>query len=111
MESCFKKYVVVVLKHVVFWLRNKKGAAVSFVGVFFLRNLWRILAWCYSFSCLSTRSGLIKSDMQLEKCTGWRDVTNSSGHNHVERITAVIDQANKVSYTLAHPSYPAASQQ
>ncbi|XP_042339126.1 vascular endothelial growth factor receptor 2 isoform X2 [Plectropomus leopardus] len=31
-------------------------------------------------------SGLIKSEVKLEGCTGWRDISNSTGHHPVERI-------------------------
>ncbi|XP_018525829.1 vascular endothelial growth factor receptor 2 isoform X1 [Lates calcarifer] len=40
-------------------------------------------------------SGLIKSEIQLKECTGWRDISNSSGHNHVERIMTDTDHAQK----------------
>ncbi|GLD65528.1 vascular endothelial growth factor receptor 2 isoform X1 [Lates japonicus] len=40
-------------------------------------------------------SRLIKSEIQLKECTGWRDISNSSGHNHVERIMTDTDHAQK----------------
>ncbi|XP_026160920.1 vascular endothelial growth factor receptor 2 isoform X2 [Mastacembelus armatus] len=40
-------------------------------------------------------SGLIKSEIPLKKCTGWRDITNSSGHNPVDRIVTDTDHAQK----------------
>ncbi|XP_061593975.1 vascular endothelial growth factor receptor 2 isoform X1 [Cololabis saira] len=40
-------------------------------------------------------SGLFTSDEQLDKCTGWRDIGNSTGHNHVERIKTDIDHLQK----------------
>ncbi|XP_069555342.1 vascular endothelial growth factor receptor 2 isoform X1 [Brachyistius frenatus] len=40
-------------------------------------------------------SGLIMSEIQLEKCKGWRDISNSTGHNHVGRITTDIDHRQK----------------
>ncbi|XP_017284342.1 vascular endothelial growth factor receptor 2 isoform X2 [Kryptolebias marmoratus] len=39
-------------------------------------------------------SGLTKTETQLNKCTGWRNITSGSGHNHVE-ITNHIDRAQK----------------
>lgn len=44
---------------------------------------------------LSTRSGFPKSEIQLDKCSGWKNITSSSGHNHVE-ITNLIDRTQKV---------------
>ncbi|XP_071342988.1 vascular endothelial growth factor receptor 2 isoform X2 [Trachinotus anak] len=40
-------------------------------------------------------SGLIKSEKQLKDCTGWRDISNSTGHNPVERIITDTDQDQK----------------
>ncbi|XP_008297578.1 vascular endothelial growth factor receptor 2 isoform X1 [Stegastes partitus] len=40
-------------------------------------------------------SGLSKSELQLEECTGWRDISNSTGHNHVERIMTDTDHTQK----------------
>ncbi|XP_028259922.1 vascular endothelial growth factor receptor 2 isoform X2 [Parambassis ranga] len=40
-------------------------------------------------------SGLVKSKIQLEDCTGWRDISNSTGPNHVERISTDTDHAQK----------------
>nr|XP_046248175.1 vascular endothelial growth factor receptor 2 isoform X2 [Scatophagus argus] len=40
-------------------------------------------------------SGLIKSEAQLAKCTGWRDISNSTGHQSVERIVINTDHAQK----------------
>ncbi|XP_039984993.1 vascular endothelial growth factor receptor 2 isoform X2 [Xiphias gladius] len=40
-------------------------------------------------------SGLIKSEIQLKECTGWRDISNSTGHNPVDRITTDTDHAQK----------------
>uniref|UniRef100_A0A7N8XBW3 receptor protein-tyrosine kinase n=1 Tax=Mastacembelus armatus TaxID=205130 RepID=A0A7N8XBW3_9TELE len=35
------------------------------------------------------------SEIPLKKCTGWRDITNSSGHNPVDRIVTDTDHAQK----------------
>ncbi|XP_070688229.1 vascular endothelial growth factor receptor 2 isoform X2 [Pempheris klunzingeri] len=40
-------------------------------------------------------SGLVKSDIQLVKCAGWRDVSNSTGHHPVERIIIDPDHAHQ----------------
>ncbi|XP_041861840.1 vascular endothelial growth factor receptor 2 [Melanotaenia boesemani] len=43
----------------------------------------------------------IKSDMHLEKCKSWRDISNSTGPNHVERISFDIDHdKGKITSTL-----------
>ncbi|CAN9500994.1 unnamed protein product [Ophioblennius macclurei] len=40
-------------------------------------------------------SGLILSEAQLPKCTGWKDISNNTGHNYVERITTDTDHTQK----------------
>ncbi|XP_019937018.2 vascular endothelial growth factor receptor 2 isoform X2 [Paralichthys olivaceus] len=40
-------------------------------------------------------SGLMKSETQLKECTVWRDISNSTGQNPIERITTDTDQAQK----------------
>uniref|UniRef100_A0A672IRZ1 receptor protein-tyrosine kinase n=1 Tax=Salarias fasciatus TaxID=181472 RepID=A0A672IRZ1_SALFA len=42
-------------------------------------------------------SGLIKSEAQLRQCTGWKDINNNTGHNHVERITNDTNHTQKKS--------------
>ncbi|AWP11217.1 putative vascular endothelial growth factor receptor 2 [Scophthalmus maximus] len=39
--------------------------------------------------------GLVKSELQLKECTGWRDIRNSTGHNPIERIMTDTDHAQK----------------
>ncbi|XP_037530978.1 vascular endothelial growth factor receptor 2 [Nematolebias whitei] len=39
-------------------------------------------------------SGFPKSEIQLDKCSGWKNITSSSGHNHVE-ITNLVDRTQK----------------
>lgn len=48
---------------------------------------------------MSCRSGLIKSEQQLKECTDWRDISNSTGHNPVERIMTDTDHTQKVNNT------------
>uniref|UniRef100_A0A673AWC5 receptor protein-tyrosine kinase n=1 Tax=Sphaeramia orbicularis TaxID=375764 RepID=A0A673AWC5_9TELE len=40
-------------------------------------------------------SGLDKSEVQLEDCTSWKDINNSTGHNPVERIFSHTDHTQK----------------
>ncbi|XP_068175579.1 vascular endothelial growth factor receptor 2 isoform X1 [Antennarius striatus] len=40
-------------------------------------------------------SGLIHSESQLENCTGWRDISNSTGHHPVEQLMIDTDQTQK----------------
>ncbi|KAM9358494.1 vascular endothelial growth factor receptor 2 [Symphorus nematophorus] len=40
-------------------------------------------------------SGSVKSEAQLAGCTGWRDISNSTGHHPVERIMIDTDHAQK----------------
>ncbi|XP_034387508.1 vascular endothelial growth factor receptor 2 isoform X2 [Cyclopterus lumpus] len=40
-------------------------------------------------------SGLIKSEVQLAECTGWRDISNSTGHHPVEQIMMDAEHAQK----------------
>ncbi|KAF1386139.1 hypothetical protein PFLUV_G00115060 [Perca fluviatilis] len=40
-------------------------------------------------------SGLVKSEVQLAECTGWRDISNSTGHKPVERILIDAGHAQK----------------
>ncbi|XP_029355293.1 vascular endothelial growth factor receptor 2 isoform X2 [Echeneis naucrates] len=40
-------------------------------------------------------SGLVKSEEQLKECTGWKDISNSTGHNHVEQIMTDTDHVQK----------------
>ncbi|XP_031167526.1 vascular endothelial growth factor receptor 2 isoform X2 [Sander lucioperca] len=40
-------------------------------------------------------SGLVKSEVQLAECTGWRDISNSTGHKPVERIMIDAEHAQK----------------
>lgn len=40
-------------------------------------------------------SGLMKSEVQLAACKGWRDISNSTGHNPIERIFTDTDHAQK----------------
>lgn len=57
---------------------------------------------------LSNRSGLIKSEIQLVQCAGWRDISNSTGHHPVERIMADPDHAQQVnSPSRSHAIPPA----
>lgn len=44
----------------------------------------------------ANRSGLVKSEVQLAECTGWRDISNSTGHKPVERIMIDAEHAQKV---------------
>ncbi|XP_029905824.1 vascular endothelial growth factor receptor 2 isoform X2 [Myripristis murdjan] len=41
------------------------------------------------------QSGPMKSEFNLEKCTSWRDISNSTGQNRIERITTDTDHAQK----------------
>ncbi|KAF7667685.1 hypothetical protein LDENG_00052750 [Lucifuga dentata] len=41
------------------------------------------------------QSGLMKSEFQLDDCTRWRDMSNNTGQNPVERIKTDMDQAQK----------------
>uniref|UniRef100_A0A8C2ZTB9 receptor protein-tyrosine kinase n=1 Tax=Cyclopterus lumpus TaxID=8103 RepID=A0A8C2ZTB9_CYCLU len=43
-------------------------------------------------------SGLIKSEVQLAECTGWRDISNSTGHHPVEQI--MMDAEHKTASSL-----------
>ncbi|XP_053709080.1 vascular endothelial growth factor receptor 2 isoform X1 [Synchiropus splendidus] len=36
-----------------------------------------------------------KSEGQISQCTAWRDITNTTGHNHIERISTDTDHAQK----------------
>ncbi|XP_078115837.1 vascular endothelial growth factor receptor 2 isoform X2 [Sander vitreus] len=46
-------------------------------------------------------SGLVKSEVQLAECTGWRDISNSTGHKPVERIMMDAEHAqNKIASSL-----------
>ncbi|XP_056235032.1 vascular endothelial growth factor receptor 2 isoform X1 [Seriola aureovittata] len=40
-------------------------------------------------------SGLIKSEVQMKECRGWRDISNSTSHNPVERIMTDTDHPQK----------------
>ncbi|XP_044056049.1 vascular endothelial growth factor receptor 2 isoform X1 [Siniperca chuatsi] len=40
-------------------------------------------------------SWLMKSEVQLEECTGWKNISNSTGHHPVERIMTDPDLAQK----------------
>lgn len=40
-------------------------------------------------------SRFVKSESQLKECTNWRDISNRTGHNHVQPITTDTDQAQK----------------
>lgn len=40
-------------------------------------------------------SGLIKSQVKLNQCTGWKDINNNTGHNHIERITTDTNHTQK----------------
>lgn len=40
-------------------------------------------------------SGPIKSEVQLAKCTGWRDIGNTTGHHPVGRIMSDAEHAHK----------------
>ncbi|XP_034036391.1 vascular endothelial growth factor receptor 2 isoform X2 [Thalassophryne amazonica] len=40
------------------------------------------------------KPGLMKSEVQLEKCTGWRDISNSTRQNPVEKIITDTDHAH-----------------
>ncbi|XP_060933852.1 vascular endothelial growth factor receptor 2 isoform X1 [Limanda limanda] len=40
-------------------------------------------------------SGLVKSETQLKECSGWRDISNSTGPNPIERIMTDTDPAQK----------------
>uniref|UniRef100_A0A4W6CKA9 receptor protein-tyrosine kinase n=1 Tax=Lates calcarifer TaxID=8187 RepID=A0A4W6CKA9_LATCA len=48
-------------------------------------------------------------EIQLKECTGWRDISNSSGHNHVERIMTDTDHkivsSLKIQKAEAHALY------
>uniref|UniRef100_A0A4W6CIS6 receptor protein-tyrosine kinase n=1 Tax=Lates calcarifer TaxID=8187 RepID=A0A4W6CIS6_LATCA len=50
-----------------------------------------------------------ESEIQLKECTGWRDISNSSGHNHVERIMTDTDHkivsSLKIQKAEAHALY------
>uniref|UniRef100_A0AAQ5Y8H2 receptor protein-tyrosine kinase n=1 Tax=Amphiprion ocellaris TaxID=80972 RepID=A0AAQ5Y8H2_AMPOC len=51
-------------------------------------------------------SGLSKAELQLEECTGWRDISNSTGNNHVERIMTDTDHTSlKIQKAQAHSLY------
>ncbi|XP_076582857.1 vascular endothelial growth factor receptor 2 isoform X1 [Chaetodon auriga] len=39
------------------------------------------------------QSGLVESEAELAKCTGWRDISNSTGYHPVERIMTDTDHA------------------
>ncbi|XP_070817122.1 vascular endothelial growth factor receptor 2 isoform X1 [Chaetodon trifascialis] len=39
------------------------------------------------------QSGLVKSEAHLAKCSGWRDISNSTGYHPVERIMTDTDHA------------------
>lgn len=54
--------------------------------------------------CLSSRSGLTKSQAQLADCTGWRDISNSTGHHPVEQYLIDSDQAQKVTPPSLQPT-------
>ncbi|XP_016886676.1 vascular endothelial growth factor receptor 2 isoform X2 [Cynoglossus semilaevis] len=41
------------------------------------------------------KPGFNRSEIQVEKCSGWRDVTNSTAHNFIERIMTKTDHINK----------------
>ncbi|XP_005478940.1 vascular endothelial growth factor receptor 2 isoform X2 [Oreochromis niloticus] len=43
----------------------------------------------------SSVSRLVRSESQLKECTNWRDVSNRTGHNHVQPIRTDTDQAQK----------------
>lgn len=53
----------------------------------------------FAFAFLSNRPGLNKSDIQLVTCKGWREISNSTGHNPVEQIVVDTDHAQKVSFS------------
>ncbi|XP_028300796.1 vascular endothelial growth factor receptor 2 isoform X2 [Gouania willdenowi] len=40
-------------------------------------------------------SGISTSELRLEECTGWRDISNSTGPNNVERVTVETDHSHK----------------
>ena len=48
------------------------------------------------FFFVPTRSGLTKSEAQVAECTGWRDISNGTGHHPVEQIMITTDHAQKV---------------
>ncbi|KAM9763174.1 vascular endothelial growth factor receptor 2 isoform 1-T1 [Menidia menidia] len=57
-------------------------------------------------------SGQIKLELQLEKCTGWRDISNSTGPNQEEQLTSEVDldqrkisSALKIQKAKAHALY------
>ncbi|XP_071395126.1 vascular endothelial growth factor receptor 2 [Centroberyx affinis] len=41
------------------------------------------------------QSGLMKSEVRLEECTKWRDISNSTGQNPIDRIITDTDHAQK----------------
>ncbi|XP_073332125.1 vascular endothelial growth factor receptor 2 isoform X1 [Pagrus major] len=41
------------------------------------------------------QSGLTESEAQLAKCTGWRDISNGTGHHPVEQIMISTDHGQK----------------
>lgn len=44
----------------------------------------------------------MKSEAQIAECKGWRDISNDTGLNPVERILTDIDQAQKVHFPDFH---------
>ncbi|XP_032381840.1 vascular endothelial growth factor receptor 2 isoform X2 [Etheostoma spectabile] len=52
--------------------------------------------WMSKEDCpMAFLSGLVKSEVQLAGCTGWRDISNSTGHQPIERIMVDAEHAQK----------------
>ncbi|XP_047443321.1 vascular endothelial growth factor receptor 2 [Mugil cephalus] len=52
--------------------------------------------WMSTEDCpITFLPGLGKSDIRLRDCADWRDISNSTGHNHIERIATDTDHAQK----------------
>lgn len=56
----------------------------------------RYVSFTWFLFIFSNRSGAIKSELQVAGCTGWRDISNSTGHHPVERIMIDTDHCQKV---------------
>ncbi|XP_034736780.1 vascular endothelial growth factor receptor 2 isoform X2 [Etheostoma cragini] len=52
--------------------------------------------WMSKEDCpMAFLSGLVKSEVQLAECTSWREISNSTGHQPVERIMVDAEHAQK----------------